>query len=157
MRRLPGFTLIEIVLAIFILMLLLLLAVPSLTGVLADRRLRRKLDSFNALVNQAHERSVAERRPYLLVIDSKAILLRPEILTKDDDPAPVAELPLADRESITLGLPAALKKDPPPEWVFWPSGACEPAEVQFSGREGVWTVDYSPLNARPEVLNYAPR
>ena len=157
MRRLPGFTLIEIVLVVFILMMLLLLAVPSLTGVLADRRLRHKLDTFNGMVNQAHEHSVAERRPYLLVIDKKSILLRPEVLTKDDDPAPVAELPLTDRESVKLSLPAALKKNPPPEWVFWPSGACEPAEVQFLGREGAWTVNYSPLNARPEVLSYVPR
>jgi hypothetical protein len=109
------------------------------------------------MVNQAHEHSVAERRPYLLVIDKKSILLRPEVLTKDDDPAPVAELPLTDRESVKLSLPAALKKNPPPEWVFWPSGACEPAEVQFLGREGAWTVNYSPLNARPEVLSYVPR
>ena len=61
-----AFTLVEIVLAVFILMLLLLLAVPSLNGVLADRRLRHSLDSFNNLVRQAQERSVAERRPYLI-------------------------------------------------------------------------------------------
>jgi prepilin-type N-terminal cleavage/methylation domain-containing protein len=156
-RRPPGFTLIEIVLSVFILLLLLLLAVPSLTGVLADRRLRRTLDDFNGLVSQAHERSISERRPYLLVIAGKSIVLRPEVLTKDDDEAPVAQLPLDDRESVKLNLPAALTKKPPPEWIFWPSGVCEPAEVQFKGRAGAWTVNYSPLNARPEVLNYAPR
>jgi type II secretory pathway pseudopilin PulG len=156
-RRPPGFTLIEIVLSVFILMLLLMLAVPSLTGVLADRRLRRTLDDFNGLVSQAHERSISERRPYLLVVDGKSIVLRPEVLTKDDDEAPVAQLPLDDRESVKLSLPAALTKKPPPEWIFWPSGVCEPAEVQFKGRKGSWTVNYSPLNARPELLNYAPR
>ena len=138
-------------------MLVMLLAVPSVTGVLRDNRLRRRLDDFNSLVNQAREHSVSERRPYLLVIDGKSIILRPEVLTKDDDEAPVAQLPLADRESVKLSLPAALVKKPPPEWIFWPSGTCEPAEVQFVGREGAWTVNYSPLTARPEVLNYAPR
>src|SRR5438034_11706350 len=61
MRHCRAFTLVEIVLAVFILMLLVLLAVPSLNGVLADRRLRRSLDSFNNLVRQAQERS-EERR-----------------------------------------------------------------------------------------------
>ncbi|HJT82130.1 MAG TPA: prepilin-type N-terminal cleavage/methylation domain-containing protein, partial [Chthoniobacterales bacterium] len=68
MRRDFGFTLIEIVLAVFILMLVLMLAVPSLSGVLADQRLRRSLNRFNELVNTAHEQSVAEHRSYLVVV-----------------------------------------------------------------------------------------
>jgi type II secretory pathway pseudopilin PulG len=156
-QRARGFTLIEIVLAIFILMLVLLLAVPSLNGVLADRRLRQSLDGFNNLVSKAHEQSVGEHRPYLLVIGKKSIEVRPEIFTKDDDPAPVAEYPLSDRESLKLTFPAALVKDPPSEWIFWPSGVCEPAVVDFAGRNGLWTVTYSALNARPEVTKYVPR
>ena len=48
-------------------MLLLMLAVPSLSGVIANRRLKQSLDSFNQLVRQAQERSVTERRAYLIV------------------------------------------------------------------------------------------
>ena len=79
MRDSRAFTLIEIVIAIFILMLLLVVAVPSLTGVLADRRLRRSLNSFNNLVYQAHEHSLAEHRPYLIVLGTKSIEVRPEM------------------------------------------------------------------------------
>ena len=43
MRRARGFTLIEIALSIFILLLLLMLAVPSFTGVIANRRLKQSL------------------------------------------------------------------------------------------------------------------
>ncbi len=145
------------VLAIFILMLLLLVAVPSLTGVLADRRLRRSLDSFNKLVNQAHEHSIIDHRSYLIVVTEKSIEVRPEVMTKEDDPDPVAELPLDRGDSLRLSLPAALMKDPPPEWVFWPSGACEPATVEFHNRSGFWAANYSPLTARPEVFKYAPK
>ncbi len=67
MQRFRGFTLIEIALSIFILMLLLMLAVPSLTGVSASRRLKQSLDGFNNLVRLAQQRSVTERRPYLIV------------------------------------------------------------------------------------------
>ena len=157
MRRDSGFTLVEIVLAVFILMLVLMLAVPSLSGVLADHRLRQSLNNFNELVNKAHEQSISEHRPYLLVIGSKSVEVRPEFVTKDEDPGPVADLPLGDRDSLTIAFPAAMAKEPPAEWIFWPSGVCEPAVIEYLGRNGSWTVTYSALNARPEITKYVPR
>ena len=157
MRRAYGFTLIEIVLAIFILVLVLLLAVPSLTGVLADQRLRRSLNAFNNLVSKAREQSVAERRPYLLIVGKKSIEVRPEVFSKDDDPGPIAEYRLSDRDSLKLNFPAAMIKNPPPEWIFWPSGVCEPAVIDYVGPNGLWTVSYSALGARPEITKYATR
>jgi hypothetical protein len=138
-------------------MLLLMLAVPSLTGVLADRRLRRSLDDFNNLVNQAHELSISEHRAYLIVFGPDNVELRPEVLTPEDDPEPTAVLPAGKNGTLKLALPAALAKDPPPEWIFWPSGACEPAVVEFTGRNGMWTASYSALTARAELIKYAAR
>jgi type II secretion system protein H len=152
-----GFTLIEIVIAVFIMMLLLLLAVPSMNGVLADKRLRRSLDRFNNLVYQAQERSVAEHRAYLIVWGDKSVALRPEAFAKGEEVKPTADLALAGGDVLKLRLPAALTKNPPAEWIFWPSGTCEPAVVQFSGRDGSWTANYSALTARPELTNYAAR
>ena len=134
-----------------------MLAVPSFTGVLADRRLRRSLDSFNNLVHEAQQRSLAEHRAYLLVMGTKSIELRPEALIKGDDPKPVAEFPIGRGEMVKLVLPAALTKDPPPEWIFWPTGTCEPAEVQYRGRDGTWTANYSTLSAQPTLTTYAAR
>ena len=82
MQRFRAFTLIEIALSIFILLLLLMLAVPSLSGVIANRRLKQSLDSFNQLVRQAQERSVTERRAYLIVWGKNSVLLRPEVFDK---------------------------------------------------------------------------
>src|SRR5437763_17010828 len=75
MRRSPAFTLVEIVIAVAIMSTLLLLAVPSLEGVLADRKLRASLDAFNKLVRQAKERSISEHRPYLIVWNDKYIFV----------------------------------------------------------------------------------
>jgi type II secretory pathway pseudopilin PulG len=156
-RTCRAFTLIEIVIAIFILMLVILLAVPSFSGVLADRRLRRSLDSFNSLVHQAQERSLSEHRAYLLVVTGKSIDLRPEALAKGDDPQPVAQFAVGRDKAVKLVLPSALRKNPPPEWIFWPTGTCEPANVQFAGPDGTWTANYSALTALPTVTNYAAR
>ena len=157
MQRLRAFTLIEIVLAVFILMLLLLVAVPSLNGVIADRRLKRSLDGFNDLVRQAQQRSITERRAYLIVWRKKSVVLRPETFTKGEEVKATAEFPLDRGDSIKLLLPAALSGNHPAEWIFWPSGTCEPATVRFQGPAGSWTANYSPLTVRPEITNYAVR
>jgi type II secretory pathway pseudopilin PulG len=156
-QRFRAFTLVEIALAIFILMLLLMLAVPSMTGVAASRRLKQSLDGFNDLVRQAHERSVTERRPYLIVWRKNSILLRPEVFAEDEEVKPAAEFRLNKGTLLSLSLPAALAEKHPAEWIFWPSGNCEPAIVQFKGPAGLWTANYSPLTAQPEVTQYAAR
>jgi type II secretory pathway pseudopilin PulG len=156
-QRFRAFTLIEIALAIFILLLLLVLAVPSLTGVVANRRLKESLDGFNKLVRLAQERSVTERRPYLIVWGKSSVFLRPESFAEDEEPKATTELRLSKGTLLRLTLPAALTEKHPWEWIFWPSGNCEPATVQFKGPAGWWTANYSPLTAQPELTQYATR
>lgn len=157
MRREGGFTLIELAIAVVILVIILMLAVPSMNGVLADRRLRKSLDDFNSLVRQAHERSIAERRSYLIMWRDGNVLLRPEALLRGEDRAPVALWKMSKGEALRVSFPSALIDDPPPEWIFWPSGNCEPAVVTYRGKNGGWTARYSALTARAEVSNYVAR
>ena len=157
MRRDDGFTLIELAIAIVILLVILMLAVPSLNGVLADRRLRRSLDAFNKIVRQAQERSIADRRSYLIIWREGKIGLRPEGLMRGEDPAPVAILKFARGESLKFSFPAAITGQTPAEWIFWPSGNCEPAVVTFRGPDGGWTAKYSALTARAEIVSYVAR
>jgi type II secretory pathway pseudopilin PulG len=156
-QRFRGFTLVEIVLAVFILMLLIALAVPSLTGVLADRQLKRSLDGFNNLVRHAQERSVAERKAYLIVWSKDKVVARPEALAEDEEGKATAEFALGRGELLKLSLPAALTNKHPAEWIFWPSGICEPAIVQFKGPSGSWAANYAPLTVRAQITDYAPR
>ena len=148
---------IELAISIFILLLILVLAVPSMTGVLADRRLRRSLDEMNKLVRTAQQRSVDERRAYLISWQKDHLILRVESLAKAEDPAPAATMQLRKGDAYLLNLPAALAKDPPADWVFWPSGTCEPALVSYKGPDGSWTAKYSSLTARPELTAYVAR
>jgi hypothetical protein len=149
--------LVEIVLAISILMLLLLLAVPSLHGLFTNKRLKSSLDGFNNLVREAQERSMSEQRPYLIVWRKDDVVLRPETFCKGEKAQTTGQFQLGRGEALKLLLPAALKKKHPAEWIFWPSGTCEPATVQFKGPAGSWTANYSPLAARPELTDYAAR
>ena len=156
MRACRAFTLIEIAISVFILLLLMLLAVPSLNGVLADRRLHRTYDEFNQLVQQAQQLSTEERRPYLIVWRRGSIILQPEAFAKGEEKKPTAVL-AAGRNVFALKLPAALAKRHPAEWIFWPSGNCEPAIVGFKGRDGTWTAEFSALTARGNLTQYAAK
>lgn len=156
MRR-DGFTLIEIVIAVVILLVILMLAVPSVNGVLADRGLRRTLDDVNRLVVQAQERSISEGRAYLIIWREKQFVLRPEGYRKGEPRGPVASLKWQKKDAYTLTFPAAIDEEPPSEWIFWPSGNCEPAVVTYRGPLGAWKAKYSALTARPELVNYGPR
>src|SRR5436309_2110109 len=98
MWRQRGFTLVEVIIAVFILLLLLTLAVPSLNGVLADKRLHRSLDRFNELVRQAHERSLAEHRAYLIVWNDAFITLQPAAFLKTEPHDPIDTMPIARHE-----------------------------------------------------------
>jgi prepilin-type N-terminal cleavage/methylation domain-containing protein len=157
MRRRDGFTLIEMVIAVVIMLVILLVAVPSVTGILADRRLRRSLDDMNRLILQAQERSISEGRSYLIVWRNKQFLLRPEGFFKGESRQPVGSLRWQKGDAFTLSFPAAIEEEPPSEWIFWPSGNCEPAVVTYRGPNGAWKARYSALTARPELEYYAVR
>lgn len=157
MQRRAGFTLLEVAIAVSILILIALIAVPSVRGVLADRRLQRSLDALNQIVREAQERSVQEQRSYLIEWQKSSIVLRPESSREGDPAGPTTVLALDKGQAYVLRLPAALEKDPPSQWIFWPSGTCEPANVRFKSPDGLWEVNYSPLTARPEIVRYAPR
>src|ERR1700740_808992 len=95
-------------LAIFILLLLLMLAVPSFTGVIANRRLKQSLDDFNNLVRQAQERSVAERRSYLIVWSKNNVAVRPEVFAENEEVKAKAEFRPRRGTTLRLSLPVAL-------------------------------------------------
>jgi prepilin-type N-terminal cleavage/methylation domain-containing protein len=156
-RNQRGFTLIEVVISVFILLLLVTLAVPSLDGVLADRRLRRSFDQMNDFVRLAQQRSVTERRAYLISWQKDHLALQAESFMKDEDPRPAATMQLRKGDAFVLSLPAALIEEPPADWVFWPSGTCEPAVISYKGVDGAWSATYSPLTARPELTRYATK
>jgi Prokaryotic N-terminal methylation motif len=156
-NRRVGFTLLELAIAVVILVLLMMLAVPSMSGVLADQRLRKSLDGFNAIVREAQQRSIAERRSYLIVWYEGKIGLRPEGLARGEKSEPAMRMKVGPNESFNISFPAALMDDVPPQWVFWPSGNCEPAIVKYHGRDGSWTANYSALTARSETVSYVAK
>src|SRR4029453_6062485 len=134
-----------------------MLAVPSFSGVIANRRLKQSLDEFNNLVRQAQTRSVTERRPYLIVWGKNNVVVRPEVFAEGEEAKAKAELRPSRGSTLQLSLPVALAEKYPAEWIFWPSGTGEPATGYLRGPGGSWTANYAPLTGRPEITSYAVR
>ena len=128
-------------------MVVLLLAVPSLNGVLAYKRLRRSFEGLTVCVKPKSGawRSIEPSD----CLGTEGVALRPEnFLRKKEKPTETAALPLAHGEVLKLKMSVALTKKPPGEWIFWPSGICETV-VGIKGRDGTWTAS-SALTARAE-------
>jgi len=149
MSRRAGFTLLEICIALFIALLVITMAVPSVLSLLAEQRLKTSFEAFDGWVRKAREKSIAERRAYALVWEEDGIaLITPERRDTDDPEALPERLVFAEGESFKISRPSALMKEPPGEWVFWRSGLCEEAEISYAGASGSWRVHYDPLTTR---------
>lgn len=136
--------------AIFISMLLLVIAVPSIQGLAAEGQARRSYEAFDALVREAQVRSLTERRAYLIAWEKDAVVLRPRLPAGKDEAKGVASMSLdgGQGEEIEPQFPAALMKKPRKEWIFWPTGTCEPAVILGRSERGAWVATYNPLTTR---------
>ena len=154
MSHRAGFTLLEICLALFIGLMLITIAVPSIAAVLAEQRMKASFEEFDRFVRLAREKSITERRGYAMVWDGKGLALRPlESRDTDDREVGPDRFDFEEGETFTLDRPSALIKKPPGEWVFWRSGLCEQAVVSFAGEAGSWSVRYDPLTVRATFLD----
>ena len=146
-----GFTLLEICIAIFIAMLVVSMAVPSITAVLQGREEEARFEALNELVQAGRLRSIEQRQPWAIEFQPEALLLRP-LLPATEPEEEEERLEIAEEESFAVKFPTALVEQPPGLWVFWPSGNCEAAIVSYTGEGTRWEAHYHPLTGQAEVI-----
>jgi hypothetical protein len=152
----------EVCLALAIGMMLVLLAVPSVSGLLAEQRLKHTYERFDRLVAAATTRSVAEQRAHALVWEKHGVRLVP---LESADPSPADHdidsssdfVGMRKPDELELQLPATLSRRALGQWVFWSNGTCEPATVAFHGDEGSWLVRYDPLTTHGTFVQSSTR
>jgi type II secretory pathway pseudopilin PulG len=149
--RNAAFTLLEICLTLAIGMILILIAVPSIVGLLSEQRLHDSYDRFEQFANRARAQSFKEQKTYHLVWDKNSVIMEPVVRLKGEA-ATSERLPIAKGESYTIERVAALTKNPPAEWTFWPSGTCEPVIISYRGPAGTWRVSFTAFTTRGTLL-----
>lgn len=154
-RRTAGFTLLEICLAIMIGLVIVSMAVPSISGLFSGQRLRKTFEEFDDVVRAAQARSLQLQCDHALIWDkdgSITLVATEQVDEPEDGALPSVQWSPGSGQTTALERPAAMEKTPPAEWTFWKSGVCEPAVVVFNGPEGSWTARYDPLTVRGTMI-----
>ena len=147
--RQAAFTLFEVCIAVFIGVLIVLAAVPSISGVLQEQRAKKLFNQFDDLAKQASGKAVTERRPYVIEWDDSRVTMHPLAPKNEDDPQDSVRVDFGEKLAPDLLLPGALMKDPPRVWTFWPTGTCEPATIICHVADSPWTASYDALTEQP--------
>lgn len=164
-RRQRAFTLLEISIVVFLILLLLAVGIPSMSGQLSRQRLQGTFDRFDAFAISAQKRSIAEKRAYALVWSRDGTIgLYPADLSTDERKknGPTATFSPAGSstardEHYALVRMASLAYDPANVWTFWPTGNCEPVEIRYEGPSGQWKAAYNPLSATATMHSFIAR
>jgi type II secretory pathway pseudopilin PulG len=158
-----AFTLVELMLAIAIAIVVLGLAVPSMRGLSAEKRLRETFERFDDFTRKAQLNAVSQQRSWTLIWLEGMISLQPDAPTPEERLAGGEgvreDFVFGEDESYMIQRPTSLlpAKDTPGEWTFWRSGTCEPVIIGYSGPAGTWTAQYNPLTGRGELTDEAIR
>ena len=144
-----AFTLFEVCIAVFIGVVIMLAAVPSISGLLEEQRSKKLFTQFDDLARVASSRALLQRRPFVLEWDDSGVTLHPLSPTDQDGAQDSTRLDFGKKLAPDLILPASLMKTPLKLWTFWPTGTCEPATVICHVPGSTWTATYDPLTEQP--------
>jgi prepilin-type N-terminal cleavage/methylation domain-containing protein len=153
MSRRQGFTLLEILLAIMIGMLLLAIAVPSVSGMLREQRLKATYEEFDEFVRKVQARAVKQGKTQVMVWKKEGISVATPDPANGGGPGETGHFAFPEGTLWNLTRPAALVKKPVWEWPFWRSGSCEPVIVTYESPAGSWSLEYDGLTGRAKLLN----
>jgi len=151
-----GFTLLEMSMVLFILLLLIGAAIPMTSGLIAEERLRRHANELLLYARTARRLAVSENRPYEIRFAEKMFLLEPYLVAGNSKGEVVSSHALT---SDTLyGVQRWGEKEfgkPDDEsWVFQPSGICEPIRVHFQNGKNWLEFGFNPLTGRSQEETY---
>jgi type II secretory pathway pseudopilin PulG len=154
-----AFTLLELIIAMFIVMLLLGLALAATREIFSHEELRQTERQIALFAKTARRYALRENRSYELVLDERWLELRPaEKIVDADDGEPLRfEIP----QSVKLWVQrwGADGWESPRElaWMFMPDGLCAPNWIRLRQGEAWMEERFNPLTAnRQDETWYLP-
>ncbi|MEI6713802.1 MAG: hypothetical protein WCO60_08615 [Verrucomicrobiota bacterium] len=154
-----GFTLLEVCMAVAIGMLMVGLAMPSVTGLFAEQRLRSRMIEFEDVVRNAASQSKLGQQEFRMRWYKEGIAVESAdtlMALKEKDIPPLVFTFQKD-EVFQLKRVAARLEKPMTEWSFWPNGIREPVEVGYTGPLGVFALRFGALAPDPDEITVRPR
>jgi type II secretory pathway pseudopilin PulG len=156
-RSTQGFTLLEIGVVLFILVVLAGMAIPMTSSLIAEERLRQDVRELQLYARTARRLAISESRPYEILFTENGFLLEPYLTgEKAREKEVVRSHAVGSNASYVVQRWGAREFGKPVEesWIFQPDGLCEPIRVHFQSGKGWMEFAFSPLTARAQEETY---
>ena len=135
-----GFTLLELIVTLFVILLTIGLSVPLISRSSDAIRARADVAGFSAVLRHARERAITSRRAYAVVIDPTARKMT--VLAGGTDGEVKETRTLPERVSVQASSPPALTVR------FEPEGTSSGAEYRVTAGDIVYRVSVDPVTGR---------
>ena len=135
-----GFTLLELIVTLLILMIVIGLAVPVVGRSSNAVRSRAEVAAFSAVLRQARERAITSRQPQTVVIDPTNRTMSIQALGPDGEVRDTRQLP--ERLSVEATPPPALTVR------FEPQGTSSGAEYKVKAGDVLYRVTVDSITGR---------
>jgi len=135
-----GFTLLELIVTLFVILLTVGLSVPLISRSSDAIRARADVAGFSAVLRHARERAITSRRAYAVVIDPTARKMTVFAGGTDGEVKETRTLP--ERVSVQANPPPALTVR------FEPEGTSSGAEYRVTAGDIVYRVSVDPVTGR---------
>lgn len=151
-----GFTLLEMGLVLFILLLIAGVAIPATSGLITEEQLRQHSNELLLYARTARRLAVSENRPYEIRFAEKSFSLEPYLTGENRNPDVVSDHELTSGVSYAVQRwnEKELGKPEDQSWIFQPSGICEPIRVRFQNGRNWIEIAINPLTARAQEETY---
>ncbi|HEY5892734.1 MAG TPA: type II secretion system protein [Chthoniobacterales bacterium] len=159
-----GFTLLEVTLALFIVLLVLAVALPFAGGLNREASLREPSDELKTLALTARRLAITNQKTYELILDRDRYLLRAlpagpgDADERDGRRTRVSENEILQRYEMPRDVTYGVKrwdendfnKETDLHWRFMPTGISEPITVRFARNIDWLLFSFNPLTANAE-------
>lgn len=173
-----GFTLLELCIVLFIIVLLAGAAMPAMESAFTEQALRTDAHQLSLMVKTAMIKSGEQQRPYVISLDGKSLLMEPvpdavvaagaataadssgpvtsSTADSDADSGPAPEdVTMSQTLENPLKFPDAVKKNtwdvlPSVNWTFTPAGLCPLPRVRLERGNAYIEMSFNPLTGDVE-------
>jgi prepilin-type N-terminal cleavage/methylation domain-containing protein len=146
-----GFTLLEVCVALFIVSVLFVVAVPPAAHLLQEEQLQRPVRELQSLAKSARRLAMTEQRSFQLLLLDDGYQLRPVVEKKGEKWEPVSyRLPGEIRFAIRRPGERDFARSTDGRWIFQPNGLCEPLTFRFERAGDYLQFTVNPLTATIE-------
>lgn len=157
LRNSRGFTLIEILVVLFLASLIFAAVLPTAGNLLIQEQVRGAARKVSLFAKTARTQALAEQQPYHIIFEKNTFMvspIAPPKKTEKEEAKPgfteSYRLPKDVLCQIRSWEEEKWSKAENLDWVFQPTGLCEPLRIRLSKDNAWFEMEFNPLTANTQ-------